>query len=162
LLISDQQVTGGVLSITAAAWTAGFQWWRSGDITRTQNVREYMLYAWFIYSRQVEQPRSHDVQPHRRSPLSSQRHNVCQDSQYSGPLSESVVPRNNVAECSTLSRKARRQSQSTQHLIRDCHAAHHEIFVHKLFRPHALFCNLLQQLLRRNFWIRTKISSATF
>jgi len=33
----------GVLNITAAAWTAGFQWWRSGDITRTQNVSEYML-----------------------------------------------------------------------------------------------------------------------
>ena len=34
---------GGVLNITAATWTAGFQWWRSGDITRTQNVSEYML-----------------------------------------------------------------------------------------------------------------------
>jgi len=34
---------GGVLDITAAAWTAGFQWWRSGDITRMQNVSEYML-----------------------------------------------------------------------------------------------------------------------
>jgi len=34
---------GGVLNITAAAWTAGFQLWRSGDITRTQNVSE--LYA---------------------------------------------------------------------------------------------------------------------
>ena len=34
---------GNVLIITAAAWTAGFQWWRSGDITRTQNVSEYML-----------------------------------------------------------------------------------------------------------------------
>jgi len=34
---------GGVLNITAAAWTAGFQWWRSGDITRTQNVSQYML-----------------------------------------------------------------------------------------------------------------------
>jgi len=34
---------GGVLNITAAAWTAGFQWWRSGDITRTKNVSEYML-----------------------------------------------------------------------------------------------------------------------
>jgi len=31
------------LNITAAAWTAGFQWWRSGDITRMQNVSEYML-----------------------------------------------------------------------------------------------------------------------
>ena len=36
-------VDGGVLNITAAAWTAGFQWWRSGNITRTQNVSEYML-----------------------------------------------------------------------------------------------------------------------
>jgi len=35
--------TGGVLNITAAAWTAGFQWWSSGDIRRTQNVSEYML-----------------------------------------------------------------------------------------------------------------------
>ena len=34
---------GGVLNITAAAWTAGFQWWRSGDITRMQNVSKYML-----------------------------------------------------------------------------------------------------------------------
>ena len=34
---------GGVLNITAVAWTAGFQWWHSGDITRTQNVSEYML-----------------------------------------------------------------------------------------------------------------------
>jgi len=36
-------VDGGVLNITAAVWTAGFQWWRSGNITQTQNVREYML-----------------------------------------------------------------------------------------------------------------------
>ena len=36
-------VDGGVLNITAATWTAGFQWWRSGDVTRTQNVSEYML-----------------------------------------------------------------------------------------------------------------------
>jgi len=34
---------GGVLNITAVAWTAGFQWWRSGDIMQTQNVSEYML-----------------------------------------------------------------------------------------------------------------------
>ena len=33
----------GVLNITAAAWTAGFQWWCSGNITRMQNVSEYML-----------------------------------------------------------------------------------------------------------------------
>jgi len=36
-------VDGGVFNITAAAWTAGFHWWRSGNITRTQNVSEYML-----------------------------------------------------------------------------------------------------------------------
>jgi len=35
--------TGGVLNITAAAWTAGFHWWRSGNITQMQNVSEYML-----------------------------------------------------------------------------------------------------------------------
>ena len=34
---------GGVLNITAAAWNVGFQWWRSGNIRRTQNVSEYML-----------------------------------------------------------------------------------------------------------------------
>jgi len=26
-----------------AVWTAGFHWWRSGNIMRTQNVSEYML-----------------------------------------------------------------------------------------------------------------------
>ena len=36
-------IDGGVLNITAVAWTAGFHWWRSGNITRTQNVSEYML-----------------------------------------------------------------------------------------------------------------------
>jgi len=34
---------GGVLNITAADWTAGFHWWRSGNKKRTQNVSEYML-----------------------------------------------------------------------------------------------------------------------
>jgi len=34
---------GGVLNITAAVWTAGFHWWRSGNKKRTQNVCEYML-----------------------------------------------------------------------------------------------------------------------
>ena len=34
---------GGVLNITVAACTTGFHWWRSGNITRTQNVCEYML-----------------------------------------------------------------------------------------------------------------------
>ena len=33
---------GGVLNITAAAWTAGFLW-RSRNKKRTQNVSEYML-----------------------------------------------------------------------------------------------------------------------
>jgi len=41
-LAGDWPSMGGVLNITAAVWTAGFQWWRSGDITRTQNVSEYM------------------------------------------------------------------------------------------------------------------------
>jgi len=31
-------VDGGVLNITAAVCTSGFHWWRSGNITRTQNV----------------------------------------------------------------------------------------------------------------------------
>ena len=43
LLAGDWRVTGGVLNITAAACTAGFHWWRSGNITRTQNVSEYIL-----------------------------------------------------------------------------------------------------------------------
>jgi len=34
---------GSVLNITAAVWTAGFHWWRSGKKKRTQNVSEYML-----------------------------------------------------------------------------------------------------------------------
>jgi len=42
-LSGDWPSTGGVLNITAVAWTAGFQWRRSGDITRTQNVSKYML-----------------------------------------------------------------------------------------------------------------------
>jgi len=42
-LADDWPSTGGILNITAAAWTVGFQWWRSGDITRTQNVSEYTL-----------------------------------------------------------------------------------------------------------------------
>jgi len=42
-LAGDWPSTGGVLDITAAAWTAGFHWWRSGNIMRTQNVSEYML-----------------------------------------------------------------------------------------------------------------------
>jgi len=42
-LASDWSSMGCVLNITAAAWTAGFHSWRSGNITRTQNVSEYML-----------------------------------------------------------------------------------------------------------------------
>jgi len=42
-LASDWPSMGGILNITVAAWTVGFQWWRSGDITQTQNVSEYML-----------------------------------------------------------------------------------------------------------------------
>jgi len=42
-LTGDWPSTRGVLNITAAAWTAGFHWLRSGNITRTQNVSEYML-----------------------------------------------------------------------------------------------------------------------
>ena len=40
---SDRPLMGGVLNITAAVWTAGFHWWRSGNKKRTQNVSEYML-----------------------------------------------------------------------------------------------------------------------
>jgi len=39
----DRPPTGSVLNITAAVWTAGFHWWRSGNKKRTQNVSEYML-----------------------------------------------------------------------------------------------------------------------
>jgi len=42
-LAGDWPSTGGVLNITAAAWTAGFHWWRSSNKKRTQNVNEYML-----------------------------------------------------------------------------------------------------------------------
>jgi len=42
-LAGDWPSTGGVLNMTAAAWTAGFHWWRSGNKKRTQNVSEYML-----------------------------------------------------------------------------------------------------------------------
>jgi len=42
-LAGDWPLTGGLLNITAAAWTAGFHWWRSGNITRTQNVSEFMV-----------------------------------------------------------------------------------------------------------------------
>jgi len=39
---------GGVLNITAAAWTAGFHWWRSGNKKQTQNVSEYMLVSLYV------------------------------------------------------------------------------------------------------------------
>jgi len=42
-LAGDWPSMGGVLNITAAVWTAGFHWWRSGNKKRTQNVSEYML-----------------------------------------------------------------------------------------------------------------------
>ena len=42
-LAGDWPSMGGVLSITAAVWTAGFYWWRSGNKKRTQNASEYML-----------------------------------------------------------------------------------------------------------------------
>jgi len=42
-LAGDWPSTGDVLNITAAAWTAGFHWWRSGNIMRMQNVSKYML-----------------------------------------------------------------------------------------------------------------------
>jgi len=45
--VAGWPVTGrrraGVLNFTAAAWTAGYHWWRSGDIMRMQNVSVYML-----------------------------------------------------------------------------------------------------------------------
>ena len=43
--VTGRRRGGGVLCITEAAWSAGFQWWRSGDIDimRTQNVSECML-----------------------------------------------------------------------------------------------------------------------
>ena len=36
--VGDRPLTGGVLNITAAVWTAGFRWWRSGNKKRTQNI----------------------------------------------------------------------------------------------------------------------------
>ena len=42
-LAGDWPSTGGVLNITAAAWTAGFHWWRSGNKKQTQDVSKYML-----------------------------------------------------------------------------------------------------------------------
>jgi len=42
-VVGDWPSTGGVLNITAAVWTAGFHWWRSGNKNRTHNVSEYML-----------------------------------------------------------------------------------------------------------------------
>jgi len=42
-LAGDWPSMRGVLNITAAAWTAGFLCWRSGNKKRTQNVSEYML-----------------------------------------------------------------------------------------------------------------------
>jgi len=48
---------GAVLNITAAVWTAGFHWWRSGNKKRTQNVSEYMLVlALCLVERQLRPP----------------------------------------------------------------------------------------------------------
>ena len=41
--VAGWPLTGGVLNITEAVWTAGFQRWHSGEIMRMQNVSEYML-----------------------------------------------------------------------------------------------------------------------
>jgi len=41
--------TGGVLDITAAAWTARFQWWHSGNIRRTQNVSDALCLVFPLY-----------------------------------------------------------------------------------------------------------------
>jgi len=52
LAAGDCPSTGGVLNITAAAWTAGFLWWRSGNKKRTQMLAStwlYSLYAWFLF-----------------------------------------------------------------------------------------------------------------
>jgi len=42
-LAGDWPLTVTVLNITAAVWTAGFHWWRSGNKKRMQIVSEYML-----------------------------------------------------------------------------------------------------------------------
>jgi len=54
----DRPPTGGLLNITAAVWTAGFHWWRSGNKKRTQNVSEYMLVLalCLVYSHYTGQP----------------------------------------------------------------------------------------------------------
>jgi len=44
-LADDWPSTGCVLNITATAWTAGFHWWRSGNITRTQMLASTCLYS---------------------------------------------------------------------------------------------------------------------
>ena len=63
-LAGDWPSTGGVLNITAVAWTVGFQWWRCGDITRMHNVSE-SLYAYLLFlcdAESNEEPR--DAQRH--------------------------------------------------------------------------------------------------
>jgi len=42
LPVTSRRRGEGVLNITAAVWTAGFHWWRCGNIMRTQKS-EYML-----------------------------------------------------------------------------------------------------------------------
>ena len=34
---------GAFSTLHVAVWTAGFHWWRSGNIMRMQNVSEYMI-----------------------------------------------------------------------------------------------------------------------
>jgi len=49
----DWPWTGGVLNITAAAWTAGFHWWCSGTKNECKMLAStclYLLYAWFVFS----------------------------------------------------------------------------------------------------------------
>ena len=53
-LAGDWPPTGCVLNITATVWTAGFNWWSSGNKKWTQNVSEYMLVlalclVWFLF-----------------------------------------------------------------------------------------------------------------
>ena len=46
-------VDGGVLNITAAVWTAGFHWWRSGNKSERKMLAStclYSLYAWFFFA----------------------------------------------------------------------------------------------------------------
>ena len=52
-LAGDWLSTGGILNITVVACTAGFHWWCSGNITRTQNVSEYSTCLYSLYAQFV-------------------------------------------------------------------------------------------------------------